>query len=401
MTFLRCAGLNRMNQLNRNPKGHVLRRLLPRPSLKLWLITPLIFLFFLLILILFLLYLQTGHISPELLLISIISLALFVGPALLVARNVVRRIDQIIQGAEQVARGNLDTQINDESADEIGQLVRAFNSMVKNLRHLQQGRDLLSRTMSPAVRQWLLERGLDFRGITQIVSILFIDVRDFTRITESHHSTEQLVFFLNDYYTTIANQVHVGGGIVGKYGGDSILAYFGAPNPEIPAQSATSAFLTALALQEAVAELSDRWTFLGLPDIEVGIGLTIGQVVAGPVGSEHQFEYTIIGDSVNLAYRLQGLTRNVTGFSTILNLDVYQALEKRIKDQIPVISSQHYEGWSSQAKARRPVVFVDLGEVLVKGKKEPVHVYGIPDYRQVSYSKPTNGPIGQHSLERQ
>lgn len=389
-----------MNQFNLPSKENSSRKILPRPSLKLWLITPLIFLFLLLILILLVSYFQTGHISPELLLISIISLILFVGPELLVARNVVRRIEQIIRGAEQVAQGNLSIQIDDESTDEIGQLVQAFNSMVKNLYHLQQGRDLLSRTMSPAVRQSLLERGLDFRGLTQIVSILFIDVRDFTRITESHHSTEQLVFFLNDYYTTIANQVHVGGGIIGKYGGDSILAYFGAPNPETPANSATAAFLTSLALQEAIEELSERWTFLGLPSIAVGIGLSIGQVVAGPVGSELQFEYTVIGDSVNLAYRLQGLTRNVIGYSIILSAEVYQVLEKRIKDQIQVVPSAQYERWSAQEKARRPVVFVDLGEVLVKGKREPVHVYGIPDYRHDPYSGPTNGQMGSHMLER-
>lgn len=389
-----------MNRLNLNPKEHSPRRILPRPSLRLWLITPLIFLFLLLLLILLISYLQTGYISPELLLISIISLALFVGPELLVARNVVRRIEQIIQAADQVAQGNLTTQIDDESPDEIGQLVRAFNSMVKNLHHLQQGRDLLSRTMSPAVRQSLLERGLDFRGMTQVVSILFIDVRDFTRITESHHSTEQLVFFLNDYYTTIANQVHIGGGIIGKYGGDSILAYFGAPNPETPAHSATAAFLTALALQEAIEELSSRWTFLGLPSIEVGIGLSIGQVVAGPVGSEHQFEYTVIGDSVNLAYRLQGLTRNVAGYSIILSVEVYQALEKRIKDQIQVVPSQRYEAWSPQEKARRPVLFVDLGEVLVKGKKEPVQVYAIPDYRHDALMRPDQIQMEPYLLER-
>jgi adenylate cyclase len=389
-----------MNRPNSNSKAQASRNALLRPSLKLWLITPLIFLFFLLVLILFVSYLQTGYVSSELLIISIISLVLFVGPELLVARNVVRRLERIIQAAEQVAQGNLTTQIDDESNDEIGQLVGAFNRMVQNLNHLQHGRDLLSRTMSPAVRQSLLEHGLDFRGITQTVSILFIDVRDFTRITESHHSTEQLVFFLNDYYTTIANQVHVGGGIIGKYAGDSILAYFGAPNPEPPAKSATAAFLTALALQEAIEELSERWTFLGLPIIEVGIGLSIGQVVAGPVGSEQQFEYTIIGDSVNLAYRLQGLTRNVTGFSVILGLEVYEALEKRIKDQIQVVPSQRYETWSAQEKARRPVVFVDLGDVLVKGKREPVHVYGIPDYRQESVNGSSNGQMGHHMHER-
>jgi class 3 adenylate cyclase len=265
--------------------------------------------------------------------------------------------------------------------------------MVENLDHLQQSRDLLSRTMSPAVRQSLMHKGLDFRGITQVVSVLFIDIRDFTRITEGHHSTEHLVIFLNDYYTTIANQVHIGGGIIGKYGGDSILAYFGAPEPEPASKSSTAAFLTALALQDAIDELSERWRILGLPPIHVGIGLSIGPVVAGPIGSEEQFEYTVIGDAVNLAARLQALTRNVDGYSIMLSRETYEALEQRVKNQIPVINVTAYEQTGAQERARRPVQFVDLGEVLVKGKRGPIHVYGIPDYRgePVNISDPTNG----------
>jgi adenylate cyclase len=299
---------------------------------------------------------------------------------LFVTRHITQRIEQIIAVAEQVAQGDLTVRIDNESADELGQLVRALNDMVRNLDHLQRSRDLLSRTMSPSVRQSLLEHGLDFRGITQTVSVLFIDIRDFTRITESHHSTEQLVFFLNDYYTTIANQVHIGGGIIGKYGGDSILAYFGAPTPEPASKSSTAALLTALALEDALEELGDRWRILGLPPIRVGIGLSIGQVVAGPIGSEQQFEYTVIGDTVNLAARLQDLTRNLEGFNIILSSEVYEALEERVKDQIGVISAAVFKELNKQERFRRPILFVDLGEVSIRGKRGLVHVYGIPDY---------------------
>lgn len=367
---------------------------LPSPSLRFWVVIPLFVLFLFMILTLILASLRSGYFSTELLIIFIVTLVVFIGPGLFVTRLIGYRIEQMIRAAEQVAQGSLAVRLDDESEDEIGRLVRAFNKMVQNLGQLQESRDLLSRTMSPSVRKSLLEKGLDFRGITQVVSVLFIDIRDFTRITESHQNTEQLVFFLNDYYTTIANQVHGGGGIIGKYGGDSIMAYFGAPNPEPGSKSATAALLTALALQDAIEDMSNRWTFLGLPTIRVGIGLSIGPVVAGPIGSEQQFEYTVIGDPVNLAARLQDLTRNVAGYNIILSLEAYQALEKRIKDQIQVISAAEYERWDRQEKVRRPVVFVDLGEVLVKGKKEPVHVYGMPDYR----AEPVNGPMAEKLL---
>jgi adenylate cyclase len=357
-----------------------LRKRLVIPSLRFWIIIPLLILLGLLTVTLILTYWLTGQFPSTLLIISAISLAALIGPGLWLTRQLIGRVERIIHAAEQVAGGDLTIRIDDESDDEIGRLVKAFNQMVNNLDRLHHHQDLLSRTMSPAVRQSLMERGLDFRGITQTVSVLFVDIRDFTRITEAHHSPEQLVFFLNDYYSTIASQVHGGGGIIGKYGGDSIMAYFGAPTPEAPAKTSVAALLTALALQDAMAILSDRWQVLGLPPIQAGIGIAHGPVIAGPIGSAEQFEYTVIGDVVNLAARLQALTRNVSGYSIILSFETYEALEEKLKSQIQITTPQAYQALSSQDKMRRPIQLIDLGEVLVKGKKGPVHVYGVPDF---------------------
>ena len=340
-------------------------------------IIPFFILIVLLILALVIFSIDRARFSIELLLTVILAFLAVVGLGLLLARHITQRIAQIISAAEQAAQGNLSVRIDDNHPDEIGRLAHVFNQMVANIDHLYHSRDLLSRTMSPAVRQSLIRKGLDFRGITQQVSILFIDIRDFTTITE-RHNTEQLVFFLNDYYTTIANLVHIGDGIIGKYGGDSILAYFGAPEAEPPAKSSISALLTALALQAAIEEMSQRWVILGLPVIRVGIGISIGEVVAGPIGSEQQFEYTVIGDAVNLASRLQDLTRNVPGFDIIMSSEVHRALEKNIRDQIKIVSLQRYQTMDEKQRTGTLMHFVDFGEVLVKGKKGPVRVYGIP-----------------------
>lgn len=351
--------------------------IIPSAGLRYWIILPFFGLIILLILVLAGLSLAEGGQVLAMLPVAVAALLGVVGLGLVITRHVSQRIGQLITAAEQVARGDLSIRIQDDRNDEIGQLVRAFNQMVTTLDQLHYSRDLLSRTMSPAVRKSLLEKGLDFRGLLQVISILFIDIRDFTRIAEGYNP-EQLIFFLNDYYSTIANQVHSGGGIIGKYAGDSILAFFGAPTPQSPAQSSTAAFLTALALQDAIEEMSQRWTILGLPSIRVGIGLSLGPVVAGPIGSEEQFEYTVIGDAVNLASRLQDLTRNVPNYNIILSSDVYEALEDRIKTQIQITSLEAYERLGERERAIRPIQFVDLGEVLVKGKKGPVHVYGVP-----------------------
>lgn len=360
-------------------KAYLLKIVNSPSSFKFWLVTPLVILILLLILYLASPNLTTNPIIIETFRLVSISLLVIIILPLLFTHQITRRIDQIIKAAGQVAEGDFTIQIDDDQNDQIGRLVQAFNQMVVNLDQLQRSRDLLSRTMSPAVRQSLIEQGLDFRGITQTVSILFIDIWGFTRITE-RHNTEQLVFFLNDYYTSIANLVHSSGGIIGKYGGDSIMAFFGAPNPQPAARSSTAALLTALALHETIEELSDRWIVLGLPPIRVGIGLSTGPVVAGPIGSIDQFEYTVIGDAVNLAARLQDLTRTISGYSIILAAETYELLEERVQNQLQIVSLASYEELSDREKARRPVQLVDLGEVLVKGKNGPVHVYGIPDY---------------------
>jgi class 3 adenylate cyclase len=360
------------------PKEQSLKGVVSGPGLKFWIFMPIIMLLLLLVLALISSNQIAAWATPQWLAISVVSLLGVVGLALLITRRIAQRIERIIQAAEQVAQGDFKIQIDDQHEDEIGRLVRSFNKMVTNLDELQQTRELLSRTISPAVRQLLIERGLDFRGIPQMVSVLFVDMWGFTRITE-RYNPEQLIFFLNDYYTTIANQVHIGDGIIGKYGGDSILAYFGALDPEPPSKTASSALLTALALQDAIEIMSERWNYLGMPPIRVGIGITIGSVMAGPIGSEQQFEYTVIGDAVNLASRLQDLTRNVAGYNIMISAELYEVLDQTVKNQIQVVSAEYYESLSEKERARLPVYFVDLGEVLVKGKAGPVQVYAIPD----------------------
>jgi len=115
-----------------------------------------------------------------------------------------------------------------------------------------------------------------------------------------------------------------------------------------------------------------------LPIIEAGTGISFGPVVAGPIGSEAQFEYTVIGDAINLAARLQGLTRSAPQYSIILSCDVYNVPEKKIREQIPIVGLQQFDKMSDGERSRRIFQLVDFGEVLVKGKRGPVRTYGIP-----------------------
>jgi class 3 adenylate cyclase len=300
-------------------------------------------------------------------------------------QQITKRINRLVEAAHHIAQGDLTIQVEENETDEFGNLEQAFNQMVKDLSQLHESRELLSRTMSPAIRQSLIENGLDFRSTGKIVSVLFIDIRNFTQLIETH-DTKQVFFLLNDFYTTIINQVHISDGIVGKYAGDSVLAFFGAPEARPPQETSVKALLTALALQDAVAEVSDRWVEMGMPSIQIGMGITIGPVIAGPIGSAAQFEYTIIGDAVNLAARLQSLTRSLDGFDIILSREVYDSLSHTITDQVGVIDLDTFRGLEPAARHKHFFNFVDLGEVLVKGKRDPVWVYGFPERRPPALS---------------
>jgi adenylate cyclase len=179
-----------MNFQQSKPKKSTLKGVL-NTGLKFRIIIPFFILISLIILVLAMFSIGSSQFSFELLFISIVALLATVGLGLFLADQIDKRIIDIIEAAEKVTQGDLSVRLNDNHYDQIGRFSHVFNQMIANLDHLYHSRDLLSRTMSPTVRQSLIEKGLDFRGITQEVSILFVDIRGFTRITEVHN-TEQV-----------------------------------------------------------------------------------------------------------------------------------------------------------------------------------------------------------------
>ena len=191
---------------------------------------------------------------------------------------------------------------------------------------------------------------LKLGGDRTMVAVLFSDIRSFTTISEQS-SAEEIVAMLNDYFSRMLDPVFKYDGMLDKFIGDALMAVFGAPVAR--ADDAERAVRAALEMRRALKVYNVDRAAKGLPPIDNGIGITKGEAISGNIGSEQRMDYTVIGDTVNVASRLEGLTKNYPQ-KILINEGVY--LE--VKDMIPC---------------------VDLGFAHVKGKEGDVHIYGVPD----------------------
>lgn len=252
-----------------------------------------------------------------------------------------------------VQAGNLSQYVPIVTRDEFGLLARQINMMIDGLRDKEQLRKTLEKIVSPSIMEKLLstdDRTLKY-GQEYEVAILFCDLREFTRFTENT-SAEDLIFFLNAYFSQMAKIVTTHNGIINKFMGDSVLAVYGL---EDSSRAAEDAVKTALTMIEHAHNLA-------MPDgeqLEIGVGIHTGKVVAGTIGSDERYEYTFIGDAVNTASRLDGLTKRL-GYRVVVSSEAFSKMKFDTRCQ-----------------------FVDLGVKVVRGKSEPIHVYGTSPYRQL------------------
>jgi class 3 adenylate cyclase len=243
-----------------------------------------------------------------------IAAALGLTVAAAVTLGLVRPVRRLLLGTAAVERGALDTVIPITSRDEIGRLTQSFNSMVEELRVKAQIRDTFGKYVDPRIVAGLVDRPelTDVKGARREMTICFCDMKGFTAFSEGM-TPSALVNVLNRYMTVMSEPVRRNNGIIDKYIGDGIMAFWGPPftGPEEHAGLACLAALDQLAgLAAFRAELPELTGLKrGFPEIDVRIGIATGDVVVGSIGSEQTRNYTVIGDTVNLASRLEGANK--------------------------------------------------------------------------------------------
>jgi adenylate cyclase len=220
---------------------------------------------------------------------------------LLVTRSVLRPVDDLLQATQAVKRGDLDARVPVVSGDELGALAGSFNEMMEGLSERERLRGAFGSYVDPEVAERVLEEGELLEGQEREVTVMFVDLCDFTARAEASTARET-VAFLNRFFDVVVPCVLEHGGHTNKFLGDGVLAVFGAP--ERLEDHADRAVRAAKAVADAVAE-----RFGG--EVRIGIGISSGPVVVGSVGGGGRLEFSVIGDAVNVAARVQSLTREL------------------------------------------------------------------------------------------
>jgi class 3 adenylate cyclase len=203
----------------------------------------------------------------------------------------------MVSHLHHVEQGDLDVSVTVEDAGEIGLVQSGFNHMVAGLRERERIQDLFGRHVGPAVAAQAISAGVTLQGETRDVVALFVDITGSTRLTREMEPVA-FVDLLNRFFLIVVEEVERAGGLLNKFEGDAALCIFGAP-AELP-DPATAALCTARGIRDRVCEMDE---------LDIGIGVAAGQVIAGQIGTPSRLEYTVIGDAVNEAARLADLAK--------------------------------------------------------------------------------------------
>ena len=234
--------------------------------------------------------------TPILVLVGL-SLLLGVRAMVLVARSISDPVGEVVVAMKGVEEGRFDESVDIYEPSEIGQLQSGFNQMVAGLAERERMRDLFGRYVGVDVARHALENNAALSGDEREAAILFVDLVGSTAMAASR-PPQEVARILDDFFRAVVSTVEARDGLINKFGGDAVLAVFGAPlRLDEPA---TAALATA---RELAAELTR------LP-VDFGVGVSCGSVFAGTVGAENRYEYTVIGDAVNEAARLADLAKD-------------------------------------------------------------------------------------------
>lgn len=268
------------------------------------------------------------------------------------ARRLSNPIQMLAAHTRVITAGDYGTRLHLNRSDELGDLANAFNDMSNGLAERDQVRDLLDKNVSPEVAAQLMREGSGLGGEEREVTVLFADLRGFTTLSENMPPRD-VVTLLNRYLDRMAQAIEAEGGVIDKFIGDEVMALFGAP--VAGENSALRAIKAALAMRDELIGLNTEFATEGVPPLAFGIGINTAPVIAGNIGSSRRLNYSVIGDGVNLAARLQTQTR-APEYATDL-----------------IVSSSTLQAAAMDAEIKHR----DLGEVTVKGRAKATRIFAV------------------------
>jgi adenylate cyclase len=269
--------------------------------------------------------------------------------------------------AGRIKNGEFEINVPVKSADEIGFLTRRFTEMGLGLAERERLKDTFGRFTNPAVAERAIKGELPLGGETREVTVFFSDIRSFTAISEKLEPQE-VVEFLNGYITRMVDCVDKTGGVVDKFIGDAVMAVWGAPlSAGSPVQDALNCVKAALLMRLSLYEYNKGRGGDKNPVVRIGCGINTGEVVAGQIGSNRRMEYTVIGDTVNLASRTETLNKPL-GTDILITENTWNLIG-------------------------RYVITEEMPPVTVKGKEKPVRMFAVINLKSpagTDQKKPAN-----------
>jgi adenylate cyclase len=254
-------------------------------------------------------------------------LLVVLGLALRFASRMGGAVRSISEAAGQVKEGKYVHAPVIRTSDELESLALNFNAMVEGLKERDRLRETFGRYVTRQGADHLMKgNNMNLGGQLVPVTVLFSDIRSFTSISETMEP-RALLDFLNEYFSGMVESVMLNNGVVDKFIGDAIMAVFGAPVPQ--PDDALHAVKAALEMRARLLKINERFKERGLPELRTGIGLHSGQVVAGNMGHAERMEYTVIGDAVNLASRLEGMTKELK-CDVVMSEDLFKQVESHV-----------------------------------------------------------------------
>ena len=282
-----------------------------------------------------------GELQPAVFVLALSAMATGAFGTAFVIMSVVDPIKELQDAINRVRRGETNTQVDIYDGSEIGVLQAGFNEMMRGLRERQRVRDIFGRYVGSEVAQKALEEKPELGGEDRKVAVVFVDVVGSTTFAVNH-TPEEVVAALNDFFEVVVEVVHRNKGVINKFQGDAALAVFGAP---VSLHDAASHAL------QAARELRQELNGLQL---EAGVGVASGHVVAGHIGGHDRFEYPVIGDAVNAAARLTELAKGVPG-RVLTNAATLRAANEVEQQRWTLMKSVELRGRNKMTQLARPV----------------------------------------------